>query len=88
MYGNEVKMFYKRIEQGYIISIGTGKGGTEITEAEYNSILDVIRSKPHGTDTEDYRLKEDLTWEAYPIEPVPYEPTAEELLDILTGEAE
>lgn len=78
--------YYKITSNGYIISIGTGNGGTEITEEEYNEIFSVIRNKPTPTETTDYMLKEDLTWEAYVIEPVEPEPTAEELLDILTGE--
>lgn len=80
--------YYKITSNGYIISIGTGNGGTEITEEEYNEILSVIRNKPTPTKTTDYMLKEDLTWEAYTIEPVEPEPTAEEIVNILTGETE
>ena len=32
-------------ENGKLIAIGTGKGGTEITEAEYNALLSEIREK-------------------------------------------
>lgn len=32
-------------ESGKLVSIGTGKGGVEITEAEYNTILTEIREK-------------------------------------------
>lgn len=32
-------------ENGKLIAIGTGKGGTEITEAEYNTLLAEIREK-------------------------------------------
>lgn len=32
-------------EDGKMIAIGTGLGGTEITEAEYNTLLSEIRSK-------------------------------------------
>ena len=32
-------------ESGKLIAIGTGYGGTEITEAEYNRILSEIREK-------------------------------------------
>lgn len=39
-------MRYNKIEKnGTIISIGTGPGGTEITEAEYNRLLSEIREK-------------------------------------------
>lgn len=81
--------YYKHISDGYILAIGTGNGGTEITEAEYNEILSVIRNKPKATETTDYRLREDLTWEAYEVEPPePPEPSAEdkaEAYDILMG---
>lgn len=39
-------MKYYKIENGNnIVAIGTGYGGTEITEAEYNAILSEIRDK-------------------------------------------
>lgn len=80
-----------QINNGYILSIGTGNSGEEITEAEYNQILDIIRNKPAATETTDYRLRTDLTWEEYAVEPQPYEPIAEdkaEAYDILTGVSE
>ena len=82
-------MFYKQDADGYIIAVGTG-GGTEITEEEYNTILSVIHSKPQGTETTDYRLREDLTWEEYPIDPPDPDPDIDdaELLDILMGVTE
>lgn len=81
--------YYKIIENGYIMSIGIGNGGTEIDEQEYLHIMDVIHHAPEETDTIGYLLKEDLTWESFEKEPVVIdEPTAEELLDILTGETE
>ena len=39
-------MKYYKIENGNnIVAIGTGYGGTEITEAEYNALLSEIREK-------------------------------------------
>lgn len=61
--------YYKNIENGYITAIGTGGGGTEIAEGEYGEIMYVIQSKPPRTETTDYHLKTDLTWEAYEREP-------------------
>lgn len=72
---------YKSVSDGYIISVGTGAGNTEITEQEYNQILGVIQNKHAATETTDYRLKTDLTWEAYAVEPQPYEPTVEDKAD-------
>jgi hypothetical protein len=80
--------YYKTISDGYITAIGTGGGGTEITETEYNIIMSVIRDKPPRTATTDYHLREDLTWEEYErIEPDPAEEEldAEEALRIITG---
>ena len=37
--------YYKLIENDTLIAIGTGAGGTEITEAEYNTLLSEIREK-------------------------------------------
>lgn len=37
--------YYKLIENDTLIAIGTGYGGTEITEAEYNRLLTEIRTK-------------------------------------------
>ncbi len=79
--------YYKDIQNGFIVAIGTGGGGVEITESEYNSILAVIQNKPARTETTDYHLREDMTWEEYErIEPpIEDEPSAEEVVDILLG---
>ena len=37
--------YYKQTANNCIIAIGTGAGGTEITEAEYNALLTEIREK-------------------------------------------
>ena len=78
--------YFKQISDGYILAVGTGAGGTEIAEAEYDQILAVIRAKPPRTETEDYRLREDLTWEAFAVEPAPEaELDDTEALNILLG---
>lgn len=79
--------YYKIIESGYIAGIGTGGGGTEITQEEYNTIMGVIQEKPTGTATTDYRLKEDLTWEEYELPPEPVNPEIDdtEALNIIMG---
>lgn len=78
---------WKQIENGYFVSVGTGGMGDEIPEAEYNAILSVIHDKPPRTDTTDYRLREDLTWEAYPIDPPDPDPEIDdaEVYNILFG---
>lgn len=68
--------YYKTIGNGNILSIGTGVGGGEITEAEYSELLGIIRNRPTAPDGFDYRLKADLTWELAKLPPV--EPEDEE----------
>ena len=78
-------------DSGILLAIGTGAGGTEITEVEYNEIMAIIQSCPN-VDGKGYRLKADLTWEEYDLPPEPEqsdedEISAEEALDILLGGA-
>ena len=82
-------VYYKQLSDNYILAIGTGPGGTEITETEYNSILSVIQSRP-TSETQGYRLRTDLTLEAYDIPPEPEpsdddEISDEEAFNILIG---
>ena len=55
--------YFKNISDGYILSIGTGAGGEEITETEYNNLMVTIQNRPHAEPSWGYRLKADLTWE-------------------------
>ena len=48
---------------GYLLSVGIGPGGTELTGAEYDEILAVIGGKPAAPEGYDYRLRTNLTWE-------------------------
>lgn len=78
--------YYKVIEGDYITMIGTGFSGEEIDEAEYAEILEVLQNRPSRTETTDYRLKADLTWEAHQIEPDPDpEMDAEAAMEYLFG---
>lgn len=71
--------YYKIIEDGYVLSIGTGSGGSEITKEEYEDIISVIRSAPTAESGYQYRLKADLTWELVELPPEPeYDPEATE----------
>lgn len=67
--------YYKQLSGAYLTAIGTGPGGVEITEDEYNAIMDVIRNRPTAAG-KGYRLRTDLTWEEYDLPP---EPETEEL---------
>lgn len=57
--------YYKNIQNGYIISIGTTSNETlnSISKEEYERIKEAINNMPKSTDTIMYKLKEDLTWE-------------------------
>lgn len=69
--------YYKLIENGYIVGIGTGPGGVEITVEEYNKILALVKAKPTAEAGYDYWLKEDLTWELVEVPII--DPTDEEI---------
>ena len=84
--------YYEILQDGYIISIGKGAGGENLTESEYTQILDSIRNKPAAPDGYEYRLKSDLTWECLelPVAPDDADPdlTDSEALAIILGGAE
>ena len=75
-------IYYKQLssDAAYIIAVGTGYGGTEITKTEYDSILSVLQSRPSESG-KGYRLKTDLTWEAYDLPPEPEPSDDDELSD-------
>lgn len=63
--------YYKLIIDGYLVSVGTGTGGTEITESEYNDLLSIIHNRPTPTTGFDYKLKADtLEWELVELPPI------------------
>lgn len=83
--------YNKQTSNNYILAIGTGYGGTEITEDEYNKIMTIIQNRPTA-EGKGYRLKADLTWEEYDLPPVPEpsdddEISTDEALNILLGGA-
>lgn len=83
--------YNKQTSKNYILAIGTGYGGTEITEAEYNEIMAIIQNCPTA-EGKGYRLKTDLTWEEYDLPPEPEpsdddEISNDEALEILLGGA-
>ena len=42
--------YYKQTDGMYILAVGVGAGGTEITKAEYNTLLAEIRAKARLVD--------------------------------------
>ena len=78
--------YYKILDNNYILAIGTGNGGEEITESRYNEILSILRNRPSAPDGFGYRLTKELEWELQELPPVEEEElTAEEALAIILG---
>lgn len=83
---------FKNTESGYIISLSTNYGQTEISDAEFESIKAVIRTAPIAPEGHAYMLRDDtLEWElTRPLPITEPEPTADEALtryaNELTGE--
>lgn len=59
-------MFKKYEKDGYIICLGTGK---EISEEEYNTILQKINNRPQAPESYTYCLTSALEWELKKIPP-------------------
>lgn len=72
-------MFYKYINDKYIIGVGTGSGGEEINEQEYNTILDKINNRPEAPEGYSYRLTTSMEWE---LAEIPKIEPIEEIIEI------
>lgn len=68
-------MFYKYINEKYIIGVGTGSGGEEISEQEYNAILEKINNRPEAPEGYSYRLTTAMEWELCEVSKI--EPTTD-----------
>lgn len=79
--------FFKYVIDGYVMGCGKGNMGEQITEAEYNNILAAIKTKPPRTETTDWRLRTDLTWEEYAVDPPDPDPEIDdnEAFQIILG---
>lgn len=73
-------MLYKYINDKYIIGVGTGAGGVEISEQEYNAILEKINNRPEAPEGYSYRLTTAMEWELTEVPKT--EPTTEEIIEI------
>lgn len=79
--------YFAIVKDGVIFCVGIGEQAEEITAERYADIIAAFSSKPAPTDKIDYRLKEDLSWEAYEIpEPQdePHEATPEDYENALS----
>jgi len=71
-------MNFKIVIDGYIAALTNG-GGTEITESEYNTIMQKIQNKPTDPEGYTYKLRADnLEWELVELPPVEPEPLTDE----------
>lgn len=75
--------YYKVIEADYLVFIGVGNGGLEITETEYNKLLEIINNKPTAPIGYDYKLTKLLEWEKYELPPVVAEAEEEDYIAAL-----
>ena len=73
--------YYKLLSNNYIVSVGTGAGGEEISKPEYDSLLAAIAARPLPESGYGYRLKTDLTWERYELPTLAEESDDPELTD-------
>lgn len=72
--------YFAKIEDYTYQAIGIGNGGIEITETEYNEIMEILQHIP-SAEGKGYRLKTDLTWEAYDLPPEPEPSDEDEISD-------
>ena len=70
-----VKVF---TNDGYIISIMHGAKESNISDAEYQAIMDKVNRKPTPPDGYDYRLTVDLEWEMFELPKETDEPETDE----------
>lgn len=70
-----VKVF---INDGYIVSIMHGAKEGNISDAEYQAIMDKVSQKPTPPDGCDYRLTVDLEWEMFELPKETDEPETDE----------
>lgn len=76
--------YYKQVSNGYIVSVGIGNTGVEITKDEYDKIREVVKSSPEDNDKFNYRLKENLSWDSFIPEIVKDPETSDEKVERVT----
>ena len=72
-------MAFKNIENGYIWGICMSAGDIEITKAEYNAIMQKIKTRPVAKEGFQYKLRNnDLEWELVEFKPIETETLTED----------
>ena len=79
--------YYKIIDGDYLVAIGRGTGGEEITDKEYTKLKEIIKDRPMISGDGNYRLTTNLIWEMFtpPESDADPELSAEEALAIIMG---
>ena len=80
--------YYKITESGYVVEVGIGFDGVEISKTEYDKLFSAIIAPPQAKEGYGYRLREDLTWEMYElpiINPTEAKISESEALAIILG---
>lgn len=70
-------LYFKIADENYIYAIGIGAGHTQITGQEYESISNVLSTKPTNLG-QSAMLRTDLTWALFPTPPLPQEESTAE----------
>lgn len=83
-----METYFKRTEGEYITLIGIGNDAEEISREEYETILEVINSRPTAESGYTYKLRTDLTWELQEVPPIPEEDLEATEADYLAALAE
>ena len=59
--------YYRDDVEGMLIAVGTGLGNTEITETEYNDIMNIIKKRPRDGEDFEYVLTSSFEWRSQPL---------------------
>ena len=79
-------MRYYKISGGYITAPGIIQGTQEISRAEYEHFISIVRNKPEAPEGYDYKLTDALEWELYELPSLDDEEISDaEALEILLG---
>lgn len=63
--------YFKIVSDGFVLGVGTGNGGLQITQEEYQTIVELIQEKPSAPSGYTYMLTEALEWQLVELPPVP-----------------
>lgn len=63
--------YFKIVSDEFILGVGTGNGGTQISQAEYQTISELIQERPFAPSGYTYMLTEALEWQLVELPPAP-----------------